>query len=319
MKRVGEKPGRLQLLPAPPQRVGRVRRVAIATGSKVRCACLLAALGLTWAPLAAASPFECLIEPVQVVELRSPVEGLIAKVHVQRGDPVKRGQLLVELESDPERSTVELARYRAQMEGRIAASRNRLEYARKKAERQRELHSQNFVAAQARDEAETEMRLAESELREAIENRELAQREHRRAVDLLNQRVLRSPFNGVVMDRLLNPGDLAESGTGRKPILTLAQIDLLRVEVVLPLQAYGKLRAGMAGDVRPEGFGGSYRAIVKVVDPVLDAASGTFRVRLELPNRDGGPPGGVRCQVEFSQITAELPDTTRALARARRN
>lgn len=253
----------------------------------------------------AAAPYECLIEPVQVVELRSPVEGLIGKINVQRGDPVIRDQVLVELHSEVERSTVELARYRAQMGARIAAARDRLDYARKKVARQRELHNQNFVAAQARDEAETEWQLAESELREATETREVSQREYRRALELLKQRVLRSPFDGVVMDRMLNPGDLAESGTGRKPILTLAQIDPLRVEVVLPVQAYGRLKVGMTGEVSPEGFGGNYRATVSVIDPVLDAASGTFRVRLELSGKKGGPPAGVRCSVVFPQMQAD--------------
>lgn len=263
--------------------------------------CLLAmgALGASFG--ARATPYECLIEPMQVVELRSPVEGLIEKVNVRRGDPVKQGQVLVELESTVERSTVELARYRSRMKGRIAAAKDRVDYARKKLERQRELHDHQFVATQTRDQAETELRLAESELTEAIENQEVAKREYLRAMDLLEQRMLRSPFDGVVTDRLLNPGDLAESGTGRKAILTLAEIDPLRVEVVLPVDVYGSLKAGMTGNVSPEGFGGSYAAVITVVDPVLDAASGTFRVSLEMPNRDGSPPSGVRCSIEFPQ------------------
>jgi len=259
----------------------------------------MGALGASFG--ARATPYECLIEPMQVVELRSPVEGLIEKVNVRRGDPVKQGQVLVELESTVERSTVELARYRSRMKGRIAAAKDRVDYARKKLERQRELHDHQFVATQTRDQAETELRLAESELTEAIENQEVAKREYLRAMDLLEQRMLRSPFDGVVTDRLLNPGDLAESGTGRKAILTLAEIDPLRVEVVLPVDVYGSLKAGMTGNVSPEGFGGSYAAVITVVDPVLDAASGTFRVSLEMPNRDGSPPSGVRCSIEFPQ------------------
>ena len=191
------------------------------------CGPLLALGALSVAPGARAAAFECLVEPMQVVELRSPVEGLIDKVNVRRGDPVKSGQVLVELESTVERSTVELARYRARMKGRIAAAKDRVEYAKKKLERQRELHDHQFVATQTRDQAETELRLAESELVEAIENQEVAKREYQRAVDQLKQRTLRSPFDGVVTDRLLNPGDLAESGTGRKAILTLAEIDPL--------------------------------------------------------------------------------------------
>jgi RND family efflux transporter MFP subunit len=253
---------------------------------------------------AEAKSFECLIEPDQVVEIRSPVEGLIDRVYVQRGDNVKKGQILVKLDSSVERSTAASAKYRSQMEGRLTSAKNRLEFATKKFERSRDLYTKNFISAQARDEAETEKRLAESELEDANENLQLGKLEHQRAVDQLNLRLLHSPFTGVVMERMLNPGDLAEAGTGRKPIMKLAQINPLKVEVVLPFESYGRIKTGMIGHVMPEGLGGRYPASVKVVDKVIDAASGTFGVRLELPNTKGALPGGVRCQVEFEDTKA---------------
>lgn len=267
----------------------------------------LAAAALAFPAAVFANPFECLIEPAEIVEIRSPVEGLIDKVYVQRGDAVKTGQVLVELESSAERAAVESAKYRAQMEGRIVTSRNRLEFATKKFNRLNELQKQNYIPAQQRDEAEAEMRIATSDLRDAMENQELAKIEYQRAVALLSLRTLRSPFNGVVVDRMLNPGDLAEAGTGRKPVLKLAQIDPLRVEVVLPLEAWGKLRPGMGAQVTPEGLGGHHPAAIKVVDRVFDAASGTFGVRLELPNRKGTLPGGIRCQVDFPALKGVAP------------
>jgi hypothetical protein len=45
--------------------------------------------------------------------------------------------------------------------------------------------------------------------------------------------------------------------------------------------------------------GGRYETAVKVVDRIVDAASGTFGVRLELPNRKQTIPSGVRCRVQF--------------------
>ena len=267
------------------------------------CAALLAGV----LPLAAAAnPFDCLIEPSQTVELRSPVEGLIEKVHVQRGDRVKSGQVLVQLESAAESSAVQLARVRAEAQGRLTSAQNRLDYAQKKLERSTHLHSQNFVSAQARDEADAEKRILEAELRQAREDKELAAYEMRHSQDLLNRRTLRSPFNGIVLDRMLNPGDLAESGTGRKPILKLVQVEPLRVEVVLPLAAYGKLKAQTTATVVPEGVGGSYTATVKVIDSVFDTASGTFGVRLELPNAGGKVPAGIRCRVDFPGLR-DLP------------
>jgi len=251
-------------------------------------------------PLSAwADSFECLINPTQEVEIRSSVEGLVDKIHVHRGDVVKKGEILVELDASAERSSMEAAKYRIQMDGHITSARNRLAFATKKFERLDGLNKKHYVAAQSRDEAETEKRLAESELQEAIENQELAKREYRHAVDIVNLRILHSPFNGVVVDRMLNPGDLAEPGNVKNPILKLAKIDPLKVEVILPLGAYGTIKTGMTGQVTPEVIGGTYPASVKVVDKVLDAASGTFGVSLEMPNHKRLIPGGIRCQVEF--------------------
>jgi RND family efflux transporter MFP subunit len=247
-----------------------------------------------------AGSFECLIEPNQVVEIRSPTEGLIEKIFVKRGDRISEGQVLIKLESSVEQSAADMAKFRSQMEGRIASARNRLEYATKKLSRTQEMQRQNFASVQAADEAETEKRIAESELRDAIENQDLAKHDYQHAMDLLSRRVVRSPLKGVVVDRMLNPGDLADAG--KKPIMKLAQIDPLLVEVSLPLDAYGKLRVGMTGKVTPEGMNGSFNALVTVVDSVFDSASGMFGVRLEIKNRQGSIPGGIRCKVEFSAL-----------------
>jgi len=259
---------------------------------------VLAACALAWPLAGHAAEFDCLLEPSQTVEIRSAVEGLIQRVLVQRGDDVKAGQTVVELDAALERSAVAVARFRMQADGRIGAARNRMDYAQRKTRRSDELHGGSFISAQARDEAETERKLAEAELKEALENQELARLEHQRALDMLNQKTLRSPFNGVVVDRMLNPGDLAEAGNGRKPILKLAKMDPLRVEVVLPLSTFGHIKAGTSARIRTEA-GDGHDAKVKVVDRVFDAASGTYGVQLELPNPAGRIPGGLRCRVEF--------------------
>ncbi|HSV84552.1 MAG TPA: efflux RND transporter periplasmic adaptor subunit [Ramlibacter sp.] len=251
---------------------------------------------------AAANPYECLIQPSQTVELRSAVEGVIEKVFVQRGDRVRAGQVVVQLESAPEASAVQLARVRAEAQGRLTSAQRRLDYATRKLERNEKLQAQSFVSAQVRDEAEAEQRILEAELRQAREEREVASWDHRHTQDLLARRTLRSPFDGIVLDRMLNPGDLAEAGTGRKAILKLVQVEPLRVEVVLPIAAYGRLKAQTKAEVVPEGVGGRHTATVKVIDSVFDTASGTFGVRLELPNAGGGVPAGIRCKVDFPAL-----------------
>jgi multidrug efflux pump subunit AcrA (membrane-fusion protein) len=129
-----------------------------------------------------------------------------------------------------------------------------------------------------------------------LANKRLAELELQRAAAALDLRLLRSPINGVVMERFLSPGELVR----QSPIVKLAQIHPLRVEVFVPVSVFGKVAVGMKAHVMPEApIGGVHVARVKVVDRVIDAASGTFGVRLELPNPDHRLPAGLKCKVRF--------------------
>jgi RND family efflux transporter MFP subunit len=263
---------------------------------------------------AAASGFECLLEPWQVVEVRASVDGMIASVSVSRGDSIRRGQTLVTLQSAAEKMAVESAAYRARMEGQINAAQNRMEYAAKKLARLTDLRTQNFMSAQGLDEADAEKRLAESELQSAVEARELARIELQRSRELLALRTMTAPFAGVVVDRMLNPGDLAESGSGRKPVLEVAQIDPIRADVALPAALFGQVKPGTRATVTSAVGGGRFEATVRSVDRVIDAASSTFVARLEVPNPKGLVPGGARCT---ASITGVEPPPRSGVARSR--
>jgi len=262
----------------------------------------IAIAGATVAP-AFAGDFECVIEPRRIVEVKAPVEGLIERILVDRGDVVKANQVLVEIDSGLERASADLAKYRATMEGAVKAGQSRVEFTTRKLERKEELVSLKFVSPQDRDETATEKRLAEAELMEAQDNRRVSELEYRRAMEAVRLRTLRSPFDGIVIDRSAHPGEVARADDTRKPLLKLAQLDVLHVEAVLPVQAYGAVRLGMALEVMPEApIGGTYSARIRVIDKVLDAPSGTFGVRLELPNPGLKLPAGVRCRVRLPGV-----------------
>lgn len=257
----------------------------------------LAPCGTAWA---APGEYQCLIEPYQKIEIRSSVEALIETVHVQRGSTVRKGQALVQLNAGVEQAALESARYRAVMEGQVRSSQARVDYARDKLKRREELSRQNFVSSQDRDDAAAELRVAEAELQEAKDNRQLSSLETRRLQELLRQRTLYSPFNGVVTEVEQHPGELAQTGEGARPILKMAQIHPLRVEAVLPASLYASIRQGASAEVEAEAPSkGSYTARVQIVDKVVDSASGTFGVRLELPNPAGNILAGVKCKVRF--------------------
>jgi len=269
----------------------------------VRIAILLVTLALSLAFPAVARAqseggFDCIIEARQMVEIRSPVEGLIEKMHVERGDTVERSQVVVTLEAGPERAALAVAKSKAEQAGAVKAAEAKLALAQRKESRAEELSRQNFVSTNAVEEARTERMLAESELKVARESQRLAELEVRRASEALALRTIRSPIAGVVVERNMKTGELASTNV-KEPIMRLAEIDPLNVEVIIPASLYGTVRIGDHADVMPETPKGIFDAKVVVVDKVINAASGTFGVRLELPNPKQQVPAGARCKVRF--------------------
>lgn len=243
--------------------------------------------------------FDCMIEARQTIEIRSSVEAVIESVKVERGSVVSKGQVLVTLQAGPERAALALAEERAQNVGDIKLAEAKLDIAAKKLKRAEELFQQKFVSANARDEAQADFRLASEELLRARENQRLAALEARRAKEVLEMRTIRSPVTGVVVEVMRRPGEFGAI-TFKDPIMKLAEIDPLYVQAILPASMYGKVARGQKAIVTPEpAVGGRYETAVSVVDPVIDAASGTIGVRMELRNRKGRIPAGARCKVDF--------------------
>lgn len=262
-----------------------------------------------------AAEFDCVLEPRQMVELRSPATGLIERILVERGQFVRAGQVVVELDSGAEKAALEVARHKATMQGAVRSGQSRLGYATLKLSRRENLAADDLISQQDRDETATERRLAESELQEANDNLHLAALEVRRNEELIRLRSLRSPVNGVVMERNMHVGELADTADSRKPILKIADIGTLHAEVVLPAEAYPHVKVGGRATVRvavPVQVNAA--ATVRVVDRVLDAASGTFGVRLEVPNPQMAIPAGVQCRAEFPDVPAGVAGRPRRAA-----
>jgi RND family efflux transporter MFP subunit len=224
------------------------------------------------------------------------VRGRIDKILVERGDSVTAGQVVAELDASLERAAVDAARLRARMDGDILARAASARLGERKQDRARKLYASNALSLDLREETETEAELARFELQRTQENQQLARVELEKAVAALEQRTIHSPISGVVTERRMAPGEIVDDHT----ILRVAQIDPLRVEVVLPAALFTQVRPGMRAAITPELSGDQVHvAEVKIVDRVIDAASGTFEARLELPNPDGAIPGGLNCQVRF--------------------
>jgi RND family efflux transporter MFP subunit len=243
-----------------------------------------------------AAEFDGVIEPSMVVKVGSGAYGILETVNLDRGDFVRKGEVLATLQSGVEKATMEAARARAEMETSIKAKQSNLDFYTRKKAMNEELFKKQVLPFSQMDEIETNRILADMQLQESIENKRLAGLDYKRTVEVFNRMTILSPINGVVVERYLSPGEYIEN----QSVMKLAQIDPLYVEVILPVNRLHSIKVGMQAKVMPEApIGGQLVAVVKVVDRVVDAASGTFGVRLELPNPNHRLPAGLKCKVIF--------------------
>jgi RND family efflux transporter MFP subunit len=212
---------------------------------------------------------ECMVEPYREVKVSSAVPGVLEEVAVDRGDTVTKGQVLARLESGVEKAHLDLVK------AKVA-------FAVRRAERNKELYRKQMISVHERDEMETEAEIVKLELKETEER--------------LKQRTILSPLDGVVVKRLASAGEFVEE----KPILELAQLNPLKVEVVAPVAYYGRIKVGMTAQVEWEApINRTQACTVTIVDPVVDAASGTIGIRLEVANPKHQLPAGTKCRVRF--------------------
>ena len=128
----------------------------------------------------------------------------------------------------------------------------------------------------------------------------MAELELRRAEATLEHQSIRSPIAGVVVSRLMTEGEVVDEET----ILRVAGVERLHVEAILPADLYGSVAEGASAAVLPlTRERQEHVAHVTIIDPLIDAASSTFGVQLELPNPDRSIPAGVRCQIRFLTIS----------------
>jgi len=239
----------------------------------------------------------CLLKPRQVIQLGSAVFGVIDTIHVDRGDAVTQGQLLAQLNTTVEQAQLSLDRFRATNTTPIEAARTDMAWNERELARRQRLVGNMFSRANEVDEIVTRIEQNRIAIRRGELEVRTAELEAARTEAALALRMLKSPLNGVVTDIKLMPGEFIHE---QATIMTIAQVDPLNADLVVAAEHHGAVRVGMVADLHLAApVGRTVAATVDAVDPLIDPASDTFRVRLSFPNPGNAIPAGVRCTVHL--------------------
>lgn len=186
--------------------------------------------------------------------ISSKLMGVVRSVSVQEGDTVKKGDLLV---------TIDQRQVKAQLERALANA----QVAAKEYTRYQQLLKDQSASQQEFDRAEARHREAKAAAAAARVSQKDSQ--------------VRAPYDGRVIAKMINPGDLASPGT---PFLTVEQTGLFRTDLVLPERHIQAVKLGLSVKVIVPAL--DHREIMGEVGrivPTADARSRSFQVKVSMP------------------------------------
>ncbi|MBY0248755.1 MAG: efflux RND transporter periplasmic adaptor subunit [Nitrospiraceae bacterium] len=245
------------------------------------------------------------ISPNQVVNLFSRVDGYVAKLHVDKGDFVKAGQLLMEIDHTDYLHAVNQAKANlAAGHAKVAQQKAALRNARLTLDRMQALIKDQFVSQQDLDNAQVNFDAAVAALESLdaqVKQMEVALAQ---ADTNLTYSYIRAPFAGYIAERNLDTGAYvtgaaSSTSTMSRSMLSLHDIDRVRVliEVVekdIPTIQIGQ-KAGLRAEAYPDRvFEGQVTRIVQA----LNRETRTMTVEIDLPNKDRRLKGGMFARVE---------------------
>lgn len=210
------------------------------------------------------------IEPYKRNLISSSLPNRIKKIYVEVGDYVTAGQKLVDLDR------ANLAQQKLQLDNL------ELEYNRVK-----ELFAVGGASQQQVDQMRTQYETAKTSYENLDENT-----------------VLVSPTNGVVTARNFDNGDLASGA-----ILTVMQIQPVKVKVNVSESDFTKVKLGMPVDVNVEVYGDElFKGKVSLIHPTIDASTRTFVTEINIPNTDNRIRPGM-----FARVNIDFGDVNRVV------
>lgn len=254
---------------------------------------------------------EAFTEPYASIDIAASEPGRLTVVHIQRGDDVAAGSLLMELDTSVLEATRRVAAQRAENTARIEALRVDLVQKRRRHEALESLRRSGAASADELQSADTEMRIAELQVQAAEEEREQHELELREIEARIEQRRIRSPIAGVVTDLLREAGEFVSSSDPH--VATLVDLSRLRATFYLPTPEALQLREGDAMVLQMierevDGRSLSMPGVIEHIAPLTQADSGRVRVDVVIDNGLGRYRSGIRCTLRSASQTASRSD-----------
>ena len=229
----------------------------------------------------------------QRIELSPRYLGTVTWIGVKKGDLVTNGQVVVLLDD---------AEYKARLheaDGRVAEAKANIDKAKLDYERIVQLNKTQTESQKAEDDARLQLELARATLKEIEGTAEVAK-------TFLDWTVIRSPIDGVVLEKLVEPNELVvpqSFGGTRGPstaLIAIADPRDLQVEIDLSEADLSKVSMNQKCRVSPEAYPDkTYDGHVAEIAPEADRQKGTLQVKVQIHDPDHFLTPNLSAKVDF--------------------
>lgn len=233
-------------------------------------------------------------------ELGPKSGGVLARVNVDEGDRVRKGQVLFTL--DAAQASLMVAQARASVQAaEVNRARAQLDF-----DRTKPLYERGAVPPATFD----QVRLGLDQAKVAVLQANVALSTAQRA---LSDTAITSPLRGVVTKRFKNPGETVTM-TPSTTVLVVQDVSKIEIRVNLPESAMGSLRAGDSMTVNFRALGEAADVPITRINPSIDARARTLEVIAVIDNADGRYKAGMLVECSFPKKTAGKPAAPAASA-----
>ncbi len=230
------------------------------------------------------------IYPLNQTEIKSQLVGQVVEVLVREGDQVSRGQILAKLDG------ADLNAKLNDKLGALAAGKAQLTLAEKNVENNVSLLERKFISQSAFDNVQSSYQVSRATLVSLQAQVEQARK-------ALTDAVIRAPLEGVVSERLAQPGLVVAINT---PLFTVQDLSLMNMEALVPTADIPQVKVGQQAELQVEGF--SQKLFIGKVDRINPSAAKGSRsivVHLRIASPDRRLRGGMFAQGNLA-ISAAL-------------
>ena len=222
----------------------------------------------------------------------------VKKVHFEEGDRIKVGQLLIEL--DRRKQELRLARFRTSLKEAKATLTN----AQATLKRQVTLYAKRNISLSKLEEAQLTFKTASARYGEALAAVQIGERE-------LADRRITSPADGQVAKRSVEPGETVSPGAS---LIVIQVVDAVRVITYVTEKDINHLSVGSEAIVTTPGVQGrTYSARIESLGTKADPDTGSFSVKLAIPNTEGLLRPGMTARVNLQGLQYQdailIPDS----------